>query len=143
MYLRHSFCILLVEDNEADVRLIEEGLSESTLSYTLRVAQDGESAMKFLRRQGEYASMPLPDIILLDLNLPMRSGIEVLQEIKMDPELKRIPVLVLTSSKSAADVSACYTGGANSFMKKPGGLSEVYDLINTIQHYWLDLGVLP
>jgi CheY-like chemotaxis protein len=135
--------ILLVEDHEADVQLIVEGLAETTLAYKLRVVEDGQAAIDYLNQRPPYVHMPLPDLILLDLNLPKKSGTEVLDEIKTDSRFRRIPVLVLTSSQAEADVWAAYDHGANSYLKKPGSLQEIYDLMRTIEHYWAALSVLP
>lgn len=135
--------ILVVEDNEADVRLIKEGLAEVNVRFRLNVVEDGEEAGDFLFQRGKYASAPRPDLVLLDLNLPRRSGTEVLESIKTDANLKRIPVVVLTSSKSARDVNTCYDRGANTYFRKPSDLDQIYDLFRTLEHYWLTLAVLP
>lgn len=135
--------ILVVEDNEADVRLIREGLAEINLRCRLNVVEDGEEAGDYLYRRGRFRSAPRPDLIILDLNLPRRSGVEVLETIKTDLNLKRIPVVVLTSSESVRDVNSAYDRGANTYFRKPSDLDQIYDLMKTLNHYWLNLAVLP
>lgn len=138
-----SIEVLLVEDNAADVRLIREGMTVLKSNCRLSVAGDGEEALDFLYRRGKHANAPRPTLILLDLNLPRKDGLEVLEEIKMDSSLKRIPVMVLTSSSSMRDVNSAYDLGANSYLKKAGALDEIYDLMRSIEHYWLQLSALP
>ena len=116
--------ILLVEDNPADVRLTQEALKEGKVFNNLHWAKDGVEAMDFLRRHGKYSSVPRPDIILLDLNLPKKDGREVLQDIKNDAELKRIPVVVLTTSKAEEDVLRTYNLHANCYVTKPVDLEK-------------------
>ena len=135
--------ILLVEDNEADADLIAEGLTKTKLRCELRLVEDGQAALDYLNRRPPYSTVLLPSLILLDLNLPRKSGLEVLAEIKSNSRLRRIPVLVLTSSQSEADVYAAYDQGANSYLRKPGSLAEVYDLMRCVEHYWAALSVLP
>jgi two-component system response regulator len=115
--------ILLVEDNPADVRLIREALRHTEASYSLSVVDDGEKAIDFLR---DRAPGSFPDLVLLDLNLPRKSGAEVLVEIKGDRRLKRIPVVILTSSRSERDVNTAYDSGANSYLRKPADLDHLY-----------------
>jgi chemotaxis family two-component system response regulator Rcp1 len=138
-----NFEVLLVEDNAADVRLIKEGMTAVKSKCRLSVVSDGEEALEFLRRKGRHANAPRPTLMLLDLNLPRKDGLEVLQEMKADPLLKRIPVMVLTSSSSVRDVNSAYDLGANSYLKKAGALDEIYDLMSSIEHYWLQLSALP
>lgn len=109
----------------------------------LSVAGGGEEALDFLYRRGKHANAPRPALILLDLNLPGKYGFEVLKEIKMDSSLKRIPVMVLTSSASMRDLNSAYDLGANSYLKKAGALDEIYHLMRSIEHYWLQLSALP
>lgn len=135
--------VLLVEDNPADVRLIREGMTVLPSDFKLSIARDGEEALDFLYRRGIHEFAPRPALILLDLNLPRKDGFEVLEEIKKDFSLKRIPVMVLTSSSSMRDVNNAYDLGANSYLKKAGALDEIYDLMRSIEHYWLRLSVLP
>ena len=135
--------LLLVEDNAADVRLLQEGLAESGYKYRLSIATNGEEALDFLFRRSRFKAAERPDLILLDLNLPRKNGAEVLEELKQDRELKRIPVVVLTSSRSESDVNIAYELGANCYLRKPGTLEQIYDLARTIGHHWFDLAVLP
>lgn len=135
--------ILLVEDNPADSRLTQEVLAERGLPSRLSVVPDGSAALAFLRRQVPYADAPRPDLILLDLNLPRRDGREVLAEIKGDPDLLRIPVVVLTTSGSPEDVSRCYDLRANCYITKPAGLDRFIDVLRQIEDFWLDVAVLP
>jgi PAS domain S-box-containing protein len=125
--------LLLVEDNPGDVRLTREGLIDSQVHSTLNVAVDGEDAMAYLRKQGKYASAMTPDLILLDLNLPIKSGLEVLQEIKSDPHLQLIPVMVLTSSGTEKDILASYSLHADAFVTKPADLAEFTRVIAQIK----------
>jgi chemotaxis family two-component system response regulator Rcp1 len=135
--------ILLVEDNPADVRLIQETLKEGKIRVNLLTAEDGIAAMKILRNQDEYADAPQPDIILLDLNLPKRSGRELLGEIKADAKLKQIPVIVLTSSSAEQDIAKAYNLHANCYITKPVGLDEFIDSVRSIEDFWLKLVKLP
>lgn len=135
--------ILLVEDNPADVRLAQEVLRETELAHELLVARDGEQALNMIRRQGDYASLPRPDLVLLDLNIPRKDGREVLREIKSDPELCRIPVLVLSTSKAEADVLSCYSNHANAYLAKPVDLDEFSHLARQIRDFWFGCAQLP
>ena len=135
--------ILIVEDNPGDVRLTKHALQQSKLPSTLHVAEDGVVAMAFLHKQGPYESAPTPDLILLDLNLPRKNGREVLAEIKADPALRRIPIVVLTSSSADPDVAATYELHANCLIVKPAGLDEFLSVIRTIQDFWLTIVRLP
>jgi two-component system response regulator len=135
--------ILLVEDNPGDVVLIREALEESRVLITLSVAVDGVEAMKFLRRQEKYAGAPRPDIILLDLNLPRRSGREVLRDIKSDPELKAIPVVVLTSSRAEEDILKSYELQANCYIIKPVDFEKFLSVVRLLEDFWLTVVKLP
>ena len=135
--------ILLVEDNPGDVLLTKEALKEGRVSYTLSVVGDGVEALAFLRRLGEYGAARRPDIILLDLNLPKKSGREVLQELKDDPELKRIPVVVLTTSNAERDVLGMYDLHANCYITKPVDLDQFIRVIQSIEQFWLAIVTLP
>ncbi len=139
----HNSEILLVEDNAADVRLTQEVLRKSSLPCTLRVARDGEQAMRMLRREGEHKDLPLPDLSLLDLNLTLKDGRQVLAELKHDKDLRLIPVVVLTTSRAENDVSTCYGLHANSYLVKPVDLSEFEHVIEDIQRYWFGRVQLP
>lgn len=134
--------ILLVEDNPGDVRLIQEMLSDTELKHNLRVASDGGEAMQQLYVDG-LARKPIPDIILLDLNLPQLSGHEVLAAVKGDPELWRIPVIVLTSSTSEEDIVKAYDNHANCYIAKPVGLESYYKVMKSIEEFWFKVATLP
>lgn len=135
--------ILLVEDNPGDERLTREALKEGKVYSNLHWVKDGVEAMEFLRRQGKYASAPRPDIILLDLNLPKKDGREVLQDIKNDGELKRIPVVVLTTSKAEEDVLRTYNLHANCYVTKPVDLEKFIVVVKSIDVFWLTVVTLP
>ena len=134
---------MLIEDSLPDVRLTERALRNGTLAKQVSVVRDGEQALAFLRRQGEYANAPRPDIILLDLGLPKKNGAEVLAEIKKDPALKRIPVIVLTTSDAEEDVLDTYNRHANAYTKKPVDMDEFVRTIKMIEDFWLSLVILP
>jgi len=135
--------ILLVEDNPGDERLTREALKEGKVYSNLHWVKDGVEAMQFLRRQGKYASVPRPDIILLDLNLPKKDGREVLQDIKNDGDLKRIPVVVLTTSKAEEDVLRTYNLHANCYVTKPVDLEKFIVVVKSIDAFWLTVVTLP
>ena len=135
--------ILLVDDNPGDVRLTQEALREGKLRNNLTVAEDGEKALAILGRQDPYAYSPRPDLVLLDLNLPGRSGREVLAEIKDDPDLKRIPVVVLTTSKAEEDIVKSYDLHANAYITKPVDLDKFMHVVKSIESFWLTVVMLP
>ncbi len=135
--------ILLVEDNPGDVRLTVEALRDSKVRNKLYVAKDGMEATAFLRREGKYADAPHPDLILLDLNLPKKDGPEVLAEIKEDPALKHIPVVILTSSKAEEDIIKTYNLHANCYVTKPIDLEQFMMVVNSIRDFWLTIVKLP
>ena len=135
--------ILLVEDNAADVRLTIEALHEGKVRNSLAVARDGAEAMRMLRREGEFASAVRPDLILLDLNLPRKDGREVLAEIKADDELKRIPVVVLTTSSAEVDILNSYSLHANCYITKPVDLEQFVHVVRSIDDFWLSVVRLP
>lgn len=135
--------ILLVEDNPGDVCLIQEAFHDAGLSVTLNVARDGEEAHDFLRREGKHASAHKPDLILLDLNLPRKDGRELLGVIKSDPALRRIPVIVLTTSKSERDIAKSYDLHANCYIIKPVGIEALTNVVRSIEHFWLKVTTLP
>jgi CheY-like chemotaxis protein len=134
--------MLLVEDNPADVVLLKYGLEEAEAAYDLQVAKDGEEAASILR-DIKASNDIRPDLILLDLNLPKRSGHEVLAIVKADTWLRFIPVVILSSSEAPSDIMSAYGHGANSYLRKPSSLDESLDLIRTVEHYWLNLALLP
>jgi two-component system, chemotaxis family, response regulator Rcp1 len=135
--------ILLVEDNPGDSRLAVEALKESKLRNNLHIVTDGMEAMDFLYKRGKHAQVPRPDLILLDLNLPKKDGREVLAEIKSDPDLKRIPVVILTISKAEEDVLKTYNLHANCFITKPLDLSQFVTVVKSIEDFWLTIVKLP
>jgi len=135
--------ILLVEDNPGDVRLTREALREGPVPANLSVVADGEEALAFLRRQGQYAAAPRPDLILLDLNLPRMSGREVLAAVKADAKLRRVPVVVLTSSQAEPDVQASYDLGANCYVTKPVDYDRFIRAVRTVEDFWLTVVKLP
>jgi CheY-like chemotaxis protein len=135
--------ILLVEDNPGDVRLTREALKEAKVRNHLSVAGDGIEALAFLRREGVYSAAPRPDIVLLDLNLPKKDGRQVLAEVKADPELRRIPIVILTTSKAEEDVLKTYDLHANCFIAKPVGFDQFVKVVQSIEHFWLSIVTLP
>ena len=135
--------VLLVEDNEADVRLTREALREAGDGVRLSAVGDGEQALRYLRREEGFADAPRPDLVLLDLNLPRKNGLEVLDEMRAEQSLVCIPVIVLTSSAERQDVEAAYSRGANAFVVKPQDLDAFMDLIGTIRGFWLGVAQLP
>lgn len=135
--------ILLVEDNPGDVRLAQEALKESKVRNKLYVVDDGVEAMAFLRNQGKYADAPHPDLILLDLNLPRKSGREVLAEVKNDDRLRHIPVVVLTVSKAEEDIMRCYDHHANCYITKPLDFNQFIQVTKSIEEFWLTIVKLP
>ena len=135
--------VLLVEDNPGDVRLTREALKEGKVCNNLSVVPDGVQAMAFLRRQGPYADAPRPDVILLDLNLPRKDGREVLEEVKGDPELRSIPVVVLTSSEADRDIARAYALHANCYITKPVDLDQFITVVKSIEDFWFSIVKLP
>lgn len=135
--------ILLVEDNPADVLMTRSAFEDFKLANALRVVEDGVQALEYLRGEGEFANAPRPDLIMLDLNLPRKNGREALAEIKGDPALRHIPVVVLTTSKSEQDVLEAYDLHANCYIVKPVGFVNFVEAIKSIKHYWFSLVTLP
>jgi chemotaxis family two-component system response regulator Rcp1 len=135
--------ILLVEDNPADVRLTQEAFREGKILNNLTVARDGVEAMDFLHRRGNHIGAVRPDLILLDLNLPRKDGREVLAEIKSDPSLMRIPVVVLTTSRAEMDIVKSYNLHANCYVVKPVDLDQFINVIKSIDNFWLTAVTLP
>jgi CheY-like chemotaxis protein len=138
-----SVDVLLVEDSAAEARLAREVLREATFPVHLHVASDGEQAMEFLRREGRYEAAPRPQLVLLDLNLPRKDGREVLRDMKEDDELRRIPVVVLTTSQAATDITRAYELHANCYIQKPLELDGFIEIVKSIHHYWLQMVELP
>ena len=135
--------ILLVEDNEGDVFLTKIAFEQAKIINNMHVAPDGEEAMKMLRKEGEYEDLPTPDIILLDINMPKKSGIEVLKEVKNDDELKRIPVIMLTSSKADQDIIESYGEHANGYIVKPVDVTQFQEVVSAVEDFWFSVVVLP
>lgn len=135
--------ILLVEDNPGDVRLTREALKEGKVHNSLSVVQDGIEALRFLRKEGDYADSPTPDIILLDLNLPRMPGHEVLREIKSDDLLRRIPIVILTTSADEGDILASYELHANCYITKPVDLQQFITIVQNIENFWFSIVKLP
>jgi two-component system, chemotaxis family, response regulator Rcp1 len=135
--------IFLVEDNRGDIRLIQEALKQSAKQHQVVTARDGVEALAYLRQTGEYAGAPRPDLILLDLNLPKKDGREVLAEIKADPQLKHIPVVVLTTSRNDEDIAKSYDLHVNCYIAKSRNLSQLLTIVQGIEEFWLETAVLP
>jgi chemotaxis family two-component system response regulator Rcp1 len=135
--------ILLVEDNAGDVRLTQEVLKSSKVRNNLIVATNGQEALNCLRRQGKYSASPRPDLILLDLNLPVMDGREVLERIKDDSDLKRIPVVILTTSKAEEDILKTYDLHANCYVTKPVDLDQFVKVVRSLEDFWLAIVKLP
>ena len=135
--------ILLVEDNLGDVRLTVEAFKESRMYNTLNAVRDGVEALAFLRREGDYAHVSRPGLILLDLNLPRKDGRQVLAEIKGDPSLRRIPVVILTTSEAAQDIVEAYDLRANCYITKPIDLEQFMAVVRSIEDFWLTAVSLP
>ena len=138
-----DFVIMLVEDNPADVRLTQEALRNGKVMHELLVATDGVQALAFLRNEDPYTDVPRPDLIFLDLNLPRKNGHEVLVEIKSDPALMSIPVIILTTSQSDEDILASYDAYANGYIVKPVDVEQFFAIIRNIKNYWMSVVVLP
>jgi CheY-like chemotaxis protein len=139
----HRRHILIVEDNPGDQRLIREAFQETQRAPGTAVAKDGVEALDYLYRRGAFADAKRPDLILLDLNLPKKGGKEILAEIKNDPILKSIPVVVFSSSSAPGDVGSAYALHANCYVTKPADLGELFDAIAWIEKYWLSTAILP
>ncbi|MFC4763748.1 response regulator [Dyella koreensis] len=142
--LEHDHCdILLVEDNPKDVRLTREALRESGFDCELSVARNGMEALDMLRRVPPFEHLPAPDLILLDINLPLKSGRDVLAEIKQDDRLRSIPVIMLTTSRAESDVKACYDLHANCYLAKPLEFDDFTELMRGLHNFWIDRALLP
>jgi two-component system, chemotaxis family, response regulator Rcp1 len=135
--------ILLVEDSPSDTELTLEALKEGRVTNHLSIVADGVLAMQFLRREGEFAGAPRPDLVLLDLNLPRKDGREVLAEMKADPELRSIPVVVLTTSRAEQDVLHVYGLNGNCYITKPVDFRQFVEVVKSIEHFWLTVVTLP
>lgn len=135
--------ILLIEDNPGDVRLAQEAFKEGKYNVNLEVVMDGLEAIKFLYREAPYTDVVTPDLILLDLNLPKKDGREVIQQVKSDPHLKSIPIVVLTTSNAHQDILTSYNLHVNSYINKPVDFDRFFYIIQTIEDFWVQTAVLP
>jgi CheY-like chemotaxis protein len=135
--------ILLIEDNPGDVRLTMEALDDGKFNNNLSVVEDGEEALAYLWKKGRYVKATRPDLILLDLNLPKKDGRQVLEEIKADNDLKRIPVVILTTSRAEEDIYKAYNYNANCYITKPIGFDEFIKVVKSIEDFWLSIVKLP
>jgi CheY-like chemotaxis protein len=135
--------ILIIEDNPADVRLMQEALRGLQPPVAIHLASDGDEALQFLRRQGPFAGAPTPSLIFLDFNLPKANSRELLQEIKLDPRLRLIPIAILTTSSAEKDVREAYELHANCYLNKAADLDGFFRIIRSAAHFWLDVASLP
>jgi two-component system, chemotaxis family, response regulator Rcp1 len=135
--------ILLVEDNEGDILLTLEAFKEIKVKNSIAVVKDGVEAIEFLKKQGQYAESIVPHLILLDINMPKLSGIEVLDFIKKDEKLRKIPVVMLTTSSSESDIAACYDKSANCFITKPLDFGNFLNVVEAIESFWFSIAQLP
>lgn len=135
--------ILMVEDNPGDIRLTMEAVKDAKISNNINVVNDGVEAMDYLQRKGKYTQAVRPDLILLDLNLPRKNGTEVLKEIKEDPDLRRIPVVILTVSQAEEDIIRTYNLHANCYIKKPIEFNEFIKVIQALEDFWFSIVKLP
>jgi len=135
--------ILLVDDNQGDVGLVSDALAASTRSSRVHAVYDGEEAVAFLRRAGKYADAVRPDLVMLDLNLPRKSGHVVLADVKADPSLRQIPVVIFTTSRSGRDIARSYELGANCYVSKPGQLADFFAAVQSVETFWFGCVCLP
>ena len=135
--------ILMVEDNPADARLVREVMRDSKMLNEIHWVADGVEAMAFLRRQGKYANAPRPNIVFLDLNMPRKDGREVLHEVKTDADLRRIPVVIMTSSQAEEDIARAYDQHANCYVRKPLDFQQFHRVVQTLENFWFATVELP
>lgn len=135
--------ILLADDNPGDVKLTQKALSRGKIANNLHVVGDGAEALAYLRQEGEYSEKPRPDLVLLDLNMPIKSGTDVLEAVKDDPDLRRIPIVVLTSSAAEEDVVKSYDLHANAYLTKPVDFDGFLDVVETLEDFWLTVVKMP
>lgn len=135
--------LLMVDDNPADIDLTSEVLAQSNQRFHVNAVNDGAEALSFLRHQGKYAEAPMPDLMILDLNLPRKNGQDVLAEVKSDPKLAKIPVVIFTTSQANADVARSYELGANCYLRKPGNLRDFVAVVQSLASFWLGFASLP
>jgi two-component system, chemotaxis family, response regulator Rcp1 len=143
MMVERMVHVLLVEDDPGDTELTKAALGDAKLNLDLAVVDDGEKAMAYLRRELPYAGVPTPDVVILDLNLPRKDGREVLAEIKRDPALRDIPIVILTTSDAEEDIARSYAQGANCYVTKPMGFPEFSKVVHTINDFWFTVVKLP
>ena len=143
MYNKQTYDILLVEDNLGDILLTQEAFKRSKISVDIHSVIDGELAISYLNKEGVYSDVPIPDLVLLDLNLPKKNGKEVLAYIKNDEKLKTIPVIILSTSTASSDVQKVYELSANSYVNKPVDFNAFINVVEVIERYWLGLAILP
>jgi CheY-like chemotaxis protein len=141
--MSRPLCILHAEDNIGDAQLTRLALEEGSEPYELHHVFDGEEALRFLRREGEYTDAPRPDLVLLDLNMPRLGGHATIEAIKTDPNLRSVPIIVLTTSGSPHDVTRSYEAYVNSYIRKPLGFEQLVDLMQRLQRFWLEAAILP
>lgn len=135
--------LLMVDDNPADIGLAREALADSAILSEITTCKDGEEALAFLHKEGGYANTARPDLMILDLSLPRKDGLSVLTEVKADPDLKRIPIVIFSTSRLAKDIARSYQLGANCYVSKPGNLKDFFSAIRSIQQFWLGVVSLP
>jgi len=135
--------VLLAEDNPGDVMLTKKALEQGKIANNLHVVTDGVEALQFLRQDGEYADEPRPDLVLLDLNMPRKDGQDVLEELQEEPDLRRIPVVVLTSSESEEDIAKSYELNANAYLTKPVDFDGFIEIVNRMENFWFKVVKLP
>lgn len=143
MYNKQNYDILLVEDNLGDILLTQEAFKRSQVSVDIHSVMDGEQAIDYLNREGEFVTATVPDLVLLDLNLPKKNGKEVLKFIKTDDKLKTIPVIILSTSTSRCDVQKVYELAANSYVNKPVDFNAFINVVQIIENFWLKIALLP
>jgi CheY-like chemotaxis protein len=146
MSIENNICpieVLIVEDNNADIRLVKEAFKDGKMMVNLIAIKDGLEAMVYLRKENEYVNANTPDLVLLDLNMPIKNGFEVLDEIKQDQELRRIPIIIMTISKDEEDILRSYNLHANAYIIKPVELNQFMNAIKSIEDFWLTIVKLP
>lgn len=141
--MKNTSEILMVDDNPADIDLTSEVLAQSKRHFHVNAVNDGVEALSFLRRQGKYAEAPVPDLVVLDLNLPRKHGCDVLSSIRADPVLAKIPVVIFTTSHENSDIARSYELGANCYLRKPGNLQEFVAVVESMAQFWLGFASLP
>jgi chemotaxis family two-component system response regulator Rcp1 len=141
--MKNAAEVLLVDDNPADIDLMSEALAKSKARFHVNVVSDGAEAISFLRRQGKYEEAPATDLVVLDLNLPRKDGREVLSDVKADPALAKIPIVIFTTSQANSDITRTYELGANCYLRKPGNLPDFLAVVRSMADFWLGFASLP